>query len=74
MSGKQIGVLWGGFLVYAVCVLWSPIRWCLNGGFSSNFAYSFQHSAGYGVIILIVTVLFCLTVRWHETRSHGDES
>ena len=74
MSGKQLGVLWGGFLLYALCVLWSPIRWCLNGGFSRNFAHSLQDSAGYGVIIMILTVLIFLTVRWHETRSEEDES
>ncbi len=68
MSGKQLTVLWGGFVFYGVCVLWEAVSWASIFSFPKAFSDSFHKSGAYGAIILILTILLCLTVGWFEKR------
>lgn len=71
MSSKQITVLWLGFATYAIIVLWEPVRWFRDYDLSWLLTKSFKASYGYGALILVVTVLVCMTVGWYEKKKKG---
>lgn len=75
-------ILWGSFGLYVAIVLFPAFkRVIINmnsdhlfvrkepfSDFGDDMVESFNNSAGWGALLLVVTILLCLTVGWHQAR------
>jgi ABC-type sulfate transport system permease component len=85
MSKKQIIVLWTGFALYVVCVLFEPVSrwleyvkadlsWSAGGNtIVSEFWESLNGSFAYGAVILVLTLLTSVTIGWFESRKEANK-